>query len=177
MTSPDKFHPVIKFMHGLMAIAMIAAIAIILYAGEMPRGPEKFELYFWHKSLGLLLAALIIIRIVLIKKIGKPAPIGDGLKKTMASVAHGLLYLAMLALPFSGLVMSYAGGHSIPFFGLFEIPGAEEKMKTLGGIAHEVHEIGGNILIGLIVLHVVAALYHHFGLKDDTMRRMFGHKK
>lgn len=174
MTTSEKFHPAVKAMHGLMAVAMIAAIAIILYADQMPRGPEKFELYFWHKSLGLLLAALILVRLLIVMKIGKPAPLGEGLKKTMASIGHGLLYLAMIVMPLSGLVMSYSGGHSIPFFGLFEIPGSEEKLETLGGIAHEAHEIAGNVLIALIVLHVVAALYHHFMLKDETMKRMFG---
>ncbi|GGA88061.1 cytochrome b [Neiella marina] len=174
MTQTDKFHPAVKAMHGLMAVAIIAAIAIILYADQMPRSPEKFELYFWHKSLGLLLAGLIIARFIVVKKFGKPAPLGSEMQKTMAQWGHHLLYLAMVLMPLSGLTMSYSGGHSIPFFGLFEIPGAAEKLETLGGIAHQVHEIAGNLLIIAIVLHILAALHHQFFLKDGTLSRMFG---
>lgn len=174
MSTPETYKKGIKLIHHLMAFAMIVAIAVILYADQMPRGPEKFELYFWHKSLGFALGFLVIARIILVKKLGKPEPLGQGIQKLAAVWAHRLLYVAMILMPVSGLVMSYSGGHSIPFFGLFTIPGAAEKLPALGGVAHEIHEIAGNLVIALIVLHVVAALYHHFVVKDETLKRMFG---
>ena len=174
MSSPESFNPWIKRIHGLMAVAMIAAIAIILYADELPKGPDKWELYFWHKSIGFALGLLVIGRIITVLQLGKPEPLGHGLQKLAAVWGHRLLYLTMMIMPVSGLTMSYAGGHSIPFFGLFTIPGAEEKLSSLGGIAHEVHEITGNIIIALIVIHVAAGFYHHFVMKDDTLKRMFG---
>ena len=177
MNSTESFNPWVKRIHGLMAVAMIAAIAIILYADELPKGPGKFELYFWHKSLGVALGMLVIARIVMVVKLGKPQPLGAGIQKLAAVWGHRLLYLAMVIMPISGLTMSYAGGHSIPFFGLFTISGAEEKLSALAGIAHETHEITGNILIALIVIHIVAGLYHHFVMKDDTLKRMFGKGK
>ncbi len=178
MKVTTSYHPLVKVMHGVMALVIIAAIALILYAGELPGSDNfKWELYFWHKSLGVLVGILIIIRLAVVINLGKPAPIGVGIQKIAASAAHGLLYLAMLIMPVSGFLMSYAGGHDIPFFGLFTIAGATEKMEGLGGFAHEVHEIAGYLMIALILLHVIASLYHHFILKDETMTRLFGRAK
>ena len=174
MTPSNTFHPLVKFMHMVMTLAILSAIGIILYADELPKGAERNELFFWHKSLGLLLAGLIVVRIMMVMACGKPEPVGKGLQKLAAVWVHRLLYVAMLVMPASGIIMSYAGGRAIPFFGLFTIPGAEEKMASLGKLAHEVHELGGNMIIALIVIHVLAALYHHFVLKDGTLARMFG---
>lgn len=176
MSAPETFNPWVKRIHGLMAVAMITAIAIILYAGEQPKGPDKWELYFWHKSLGVLLGGLILVRVATVIKLGKPEPIGERIQKQAAIWGHRLLYLCMLIMPLSGVTMSYAGGHDIPFFNLFTISGAAEKMPELGGFAHQVHEIAGNLMIALIVIHIIAALYHHFILKDETLIRMFGRK-
>ncbi len=177
MARPTEYNPWIKRIHGLMAVVIIAAIVLILYAGELSRANElKWQLYFWHKSLGMLVGGLILLRLYLVIHFSKPAPIGVGLQKILASSAHGILYLMMLGMPISGFLMSYAGGHDIPFFGLFTIAGAAEKMPSVGGIAHEIHEVCGYLLIALIVLHIAAALYHHFILKDETMVRMFGRK-
>ncbi|MCM2681354.1 cytochrome b [Echinimonas agarilytica] len=174
MSHEQKFHPMVKLMHGLVAIAMIAAIVIILIAGEMPRGPEKFELYFWHKSLGVLVGGLVLFRIWAVVSKGKPKPLGKGIARLAAQWGHRLLYVAMILMPVSGFLMSWSGGRETPFFGLFTIPGASEKLEWLNEITHEVHEIAGNVVIGLIVLHVLGALYHHFIVKDKTLSRMFG---
>ncbi|WP_338621716.1 cytochrome b [Agarivorans sp. OAG1] len=170
--SPQRFGLFSKLIHWLMALLILSLIAIALYMDTLPRGPEKFELYDLHKGLGLLAIAAIAIRIVWHRVSKVPAPIGEGIKLKMAHLGHIALYLLMLAMPISGLIMSLSGGHDVKFFGLFTIAGFAEKNESLNEIGSAIHHYGGQLLYVVLAVHVLAALYHHFILKDDTLKRM-----
>ena len=68
--------------------------------------------------------------------------------------------------------MSSAGGHSVSYFGFFQVPLLLQKNPALGGFFHESHEILSYVIYGLVTVHVIMALVHHFILKDDTLTRM-----
>jgi len=84
-----------------------------------------------------------------------------------------MFYVLMLVLPVTGWIFSSAGKYPLSFYGLFEWPKlALTKDMPIVGAAHETHEILGYTFAALVVLHIGAALYHHFSLKDATLRRM-----
>lgn len=166
-------------LHWLMAIMIIALIFVGFSMGEMPDGDEKWKIYALHKATGLVILSLALFRWYWMLSNPKPDPV-EGLSKAEIGLSHGtkwILMLAMVGMPVAGIIMSLAGGHDISFYGLFTIEGFAEKNEALGGFFHEVHEIGGIVIAIVIVLHLLAALKHHFIKKDNTLNRMLGRNK
>ena len=89
-----------------------------------------------------------------------------------AHAGHAALYGLMIVIPLSGWLMSSAKGFQTVWFGVWPIPDLIGKDKELGDILKEAHEALNVLLMLTLAGHVGAALWHHFVLKDDTMRRM-----
>ena len=90
----------------------------------------------------------------------------------VAKAGHGLLYLMLIVLFISGYLISTADGHSIDVFNWFSVPGFGSFVENQEDIAGEIHEIIAFGIIGLAVLHALAALKHHFLDRDNTLSRM-----
>jgi len=161
-----------KIIHWVMAIMLIGLVAVGVYMHEMPDGADKWELYGMHKSMGVLALIFIVFRIIwrIKNPVERLKDIGDGDYKK-AKAIQGILYLLMIMIPVSGMVMSWTGGYGVNMFGL-EIPGLLSKNEAMHDIAGEAHEILAFAMIGLVVLHAGAALFHHFVKKDDTLKRI-----
>ncbi len=172
----ERYGLVAQAFHWIMAVLMIGMLAFGLYLAEaeLERGPLMFKLYGLHKSIGVLILGLVLLRIVWRFMNVTPAalPTHKRWEVILSKAVHGFLYLGMIGLPLSGWVMSSAGGHPVEFFGLFELPAIVEKSKALGKEAHEAHEILGSVVIGLIVLHFAGALKHKIIDKDSTIMKM-----
>ncbi len=125
-----------------------------------------------HRSIGILLAILIVARIVWKIVNTNPKPIGSTLEKKAAHAVHGLLYLILLVIFTSGYLISTADGRGIDVFNWFTVPSMGEFIKNQEDLAGEVHEILAYTLMGLVGLHALAALFHHFVHKDKTLSRM-----
>jgi len=85
---------------------------------------------------------------------------------------HGLLYVGMIAIPMAGWLGSSAAGFSVSPFGLFTLPDLVGKDKALSKEMFELHEVFAFIVMGLVVFHIGAALYHQFVQKDNLLARM-----
>ena len=85
---------------------------------------------------------------------------------------HVLIYALLLMVPVGGIVLQFARGQSLPLFGLYEIASPWARDRTLAGLVKNVHELLAHALLILASLHALAALVHHYVLKDDTLRRM-----
>ena len=121
----------------------------------------------------MIALALVVARMVWKLVTRSPAPLA-GLSKLqiwVSKLTHAMLYALMLGMPLMGWVMSSAGGYPVKVFGL-EIPAIVEKNPELGKLANQLHELGGYVLIGLILLHIGAAIYHQFIRKDGLLARM-----
>jgi cytochrome b561 len=94
----------------------------------------------------------------------------------MAKLAHLALYLFMLIMPILGWLTLSAAGKPIPFYG-FELPALVEENKELGKSLKEIHATIGEIGYFLIGLHVLAAIFHHFKQRDNTLTRMLPSRK
>ena len=84
---------------------------------------------------------------------------------------HAALYLLMVGMPLGGWLILSAEGKRVPFFGL-QLPPLEGEKKDLAKVAEEIHETAGVVGYWLIGLHAAAALFHHYAMRDNTLRRM-----
>lgn len=172
----QRFGLVTRINHWVNAALVIGVIALGIYMVGLPREPATFELYNIHKSLGVLLLALIIWRLVWLKISPNPPllPSKDWEHKLAHSV-RGLMYLALLIVPLAGWMMSNSAGHGVNFFHLFDLPRIVPESDAILAIVKPIHVITGKfILPTLIVLHIAGALKHHFVYKDATLKRMLG---
>ena len=140
----------------------------------MPDGPEKREAILLHKSMGLLILSLALLR--LFWRLGNPQPQlpagTSALRRLLARGNHTLLYFFLLLQPSSGITMSVAAGYPPSFFGLWQMPQFMEPSQQLASTLHTVHEWGWVLLAALITLHLLAALHHQFRLRDGLLTRM-----
>lgn len=161
-------------LHWVMVLLISAVYATILLRENYPKGTDIREgLKTWHFMLGLTVLALVVIRLIARLSSRRP-PISPELpawQSLLASATHFALYAFMLAMPVAGWVILSASGKTIPFFGL-ELPALVGQSKALAGQVKELHETVGTIGYFLIGLHALAALFHHYVVKDDTLRRM-----
>lgn len=129
-----------------------------------------------HKSIGMLLLALTLARLVWRQTGIHPAPLPDHkpIERFLATSSHYLLYLLLISVMLSGYLISTADGRAIEVFNWFRIPATLHGIDNQEDIAGIVHLWLAVILIGLVVLHAMAALKHHFFDHDRTLKRMLG---
>ena len=168
------YTPVAKGLHWLMAVLILGLLALGLYMSDLPLSPQKLELYSWHKWAGVTVFGLVWLRL-LWRLTHRPPALPDTLSPRMRWVAHAghwALYGLMVVIPLSGWLMSSAKGFQTVWFGVWPIPDLIGKDKALGDFLKEAHEALNSLLMLTLAGHVAAALWHHFVLKDDTLRRM-----
>jgi cytochrome b561 len=172
--SANSYGAVGKFLHWGIVILIITQYVIAEAAEELPDGLEKLAMITRHKSIGLLVLTLALARIgwkIANRGLPQPVPMAPP-QRIAAAAGHGLLYLLLLVLPLSGWAMSSAANYPVAFFGLFELPALVGPDHDLHEALEEVHETLFNGVVVVAVLHALAALFHHFWMKDDSLRRM-----
>jgi cytochrome b561 len=136
--------------------------------------PTRQSMESIHVSLGLLLAAVIVVRLAWRLIPGhQMSSIEAGWMKLASKGVHYLLYGLLIAQAALGFGWRWAQGHAVEFFGLFGIPGPYGALdKATRHTFHDLHEKVGWAIIILAGLHALAALYHHYVLKDRVLERM-----
>lgn len=175
-TPPTRYSRASIAMHWAMVLVFVAVYVLINLAEGFEKGSAPRQMARdWHATLGLLVFALVWLRIVL-RVLGTTPPIvptpAVWLEK-LAKLGHLALYAMMIVLPLLGWLLLSARGKPIPFLGL-ELPALIAPDKPLGRQIKEIHELGGNLGYVLIGGHAIAALFHHYVLKDNTLSRMTG---
>ncbi len=161
-------------LHWLTFILILSLAMVGLIMTDLPNSPLKIQVYALHKSFGLTVLGLTIIRLVwrlfsITPKITINIPAWQNL---IAKLTHGLLYLLLFAMPISGWLYNSAAGFPLKYFGLFKLPklsGYDPDLKQLAGDAHGTFFY---ILALLMLIHTGAALKHHYLDKDNTLTRM-----
>lgn len=161
-------------IHWLMALAIFSMFGLGLYMVDLTYYDAWYKGSLdLHKSMGLLLLALLIVRIfwrvITIQPTALAAP---KWQQTLAHAMHHSLYLVMLLLMVSGYLISTAEGRGIAVFDLLQIPALPWHIANQEDIAGEIHAILAWLLIALSAAHALAALKHHFINKDRTLIRM-----
>jgi cytochrome b561 len=136
--------------------------------------PTRHAMESIHVSLGILLAAVIVARLVWRLLPGhRVEPLHSGPVRLASKAVHYLLYALLVAQAGFGFVLRWAQGEPLSFFGLFAIPGPIEATDRATRRGYrEWHENLGWAIVILAGAHAVAALYHHYALKDRVLARM-----
>ena len=100
------------------------------------------------------------------------APEIEPWQKTISSVVHTSLYVLLVAMPIVGYIANSIYGAPTPFFGLFDLPPLLSKNEALATQLFTIHRWVGWLVIFLVLIHVSAALYHHFIRGDSVLKRM-----
>ncbi len=163
-----------KAFHWLTVLVMTGSFALAFVMVELPLGTLKVSLYNWHKTLGLIVLALAVLRLVWrLRHPAPPLPADmPAWERLAAQVTHVALYLFLFAQPLVGLVMSWASGFPTVLFGSFNLPNPIGANQGLFDALVVVHELSAWIILALIAVHAGAALRHHFVKKDQVLRRM-----
>lgn len=181
--SPEqRYGDIAVIFHWLIALFIVGLLVIGKYmTGLEENDPVRFALTQWHKSFGITVLLLSVLRL-LWRFTHKPPPELEGMPKWQskaASGAHALLYLLMFGLPVTGWIMVSASPLNLNtvLFNLVPLPHLPflEDSPNRADIAaafHEIHEIASTVLILILIAHIGAALKHHFFDKDTTMLRM-----
>jgi len=135
---------------------------------------QQFALVNQHKSIGMTVLALVLVRLAW-RAFNRPPPLPGHMRRWQrlaASATHWLLYAVILLMPLTGWAYSSAAGYGAEFFGLIEIPGFVPDSEALEEIFEQLHEALAVAIAVLVAVHVLAALRHQFLLKDDLIKRM-----
>ncbi|MCF7983558.1 MAG: cytochrome b/b6 domain-containing protein [Thiohalocapsa sp.] len=176
-----RFSFVQRVLHWLIALIVFALLAVGLtfmtlggYEGVVGLFGDTTTnmLYTYHKSFGILLLMLMVLRVALRRAYTTPAydpPIG-GFERYVGGSVHVLFYLLLIGMPIGGWLATASGGFPVQFFD-WELPGLVPKNEELSKTLFQFHGYAGLVLLGLIVLHVGAAI-KHWRKKDNVMRRI-----
>lgn len=172
--TPTRYGSLPIGLHWFMLFLFIAAYASIEFSGSFPKGSDsRAAMKALHFSFGLLIFFTVWLRLAV--RFASPAPhtaaTTAAWQAQAARLAHGALYLLMIALPLAGWLALSAAGKPIAFFGL-ALPALIGETASLAKPIKKLHETLGNAAYLLIGLHAAAALYHHYVLRDDTLRKM-----
>jgi len=172
--SSQKYHPTMVALHWLMFVLIVAALASIEIRGWIPHesgASLRDRLINWHIDAGVLILLFVLLRVLTRARVGVPAASASGATALAARALHACLYLVMLLQPLSGMVMTQLAGYDVELFGLALLTVFSENSGWHDQVG-EVHHFLGNALYFLIGGHVLAALWHHLILKQQTLKRM-----
>jgi cytochrome b561 len=193
--TPSRYTKTAIILHWLIAIFIALMFGLGWFMADLPKEAPKqlaydlFDLgvYTWqlaeeasprtfyfnlHKSLGLTVLALIVLRVLWRITHTPPAALSSykAIEKKVATATHHSLYLLMLAVPVTGLIMAINSKYGVKWFGIDVIAGLDNK--PVRDFFECTHEFVGIVLLVLIGIHLLGALKHKFIDKDDTMSRI-----
>ena len=173
-TRTDHYPATSKLLHWLVAACVLVTVPVAIAMDRVGQGPTQDSLYNLHKSLGVLILVLMVLRLINRLVAGALAPEAEiePWQRAVSSIVHTSLYVLLLAMPIVGYIANSAYGASTPFFGLFELPSIVGKNEELATRLFTLHRWVGWLVILLVLMHISAALYHHFIRRDAVLKRM-----
>lgn len=177
----QRLAPTSVLLHWLVAVFIIVLLAVGFYMDAN----EVRALYPIHKSFGMVVFVLALLRVLwrLAKGFPPPAARYQPWEQTLATIVHWVLLIGTLLFPLSGMIMSAMGGNGLAVFGVELFPMNPDPLhpgknmpidKAMAGNARAMHGILAWVMLGAIALHVAGALKHHLIDGDGTLRRMLG---
>jgi cytochrome b561 len=175
-SSPPSTHysAVAKAFHWIIAALVVTQFVLFNLEDDLPKGLRKLHILDWHKSVGMTILMLAILRLLWRLTHTPPAlPAGmNPLQRKLARGTHIAFYVLLFAMPLTGWMMSSAKNYSVSWFWLFTWPNLIGPNEAAFNFLHATHEVLSDILFAVAVLHILAALKHHFWNKDNVLVRM-----
>jgi cytochrome b561 len=169
----NSFGSVTRVIHWVMSVLIITMLTVGFTMVNMEPSDLKWQIYAAHKACGLVVLFLAILRVLWIftnpqVEVSFELP---SWQRLSARFNHNLIYILLILMPASGALMTLTGGHDIDFFGVFTVKSFMEN-KEYSKIFWNVHVGCAFLLIASSIVHIAAALYHHFIRKDNVLMRM-----
>lgn len=161
-------------LHWLTLVLIGATFVIGLILADMPLSPLKLQLYAWHKWLGMLVLALLPLRLLLryLDRLGPERELWPW-EVYLSRLVHALLYLMMFAVPMLGWLHSSAAGFPVVWFAVLPLPDLVDRNPEWAKLFETLHFYAVYALAALVALHALAALYHHYIRRDAVLQRMW----
>lgn len=173
--APPRHHRLTIALHWLMAAVLLAQLALgwgMQTLPDEPGGGLQRDAYNLHKSLGICLALLVLLRLAwAARRPPLAAAPGPRWQQRAATATHGLLYACMVVMPLSGLLGSGFSKYPVRFFGT-PLPRWAEPWPEGKDFCGAVHGTTAWLFVALVALHIGAALWHGLRLRDGVLRRM-----
>ena len=170
----ERYGAVSQFLHWTVVALVITQFALGFTVAGMPISLERLIILVRHKSIGMTILALALLRLVW--RLFSPAPpLPDHMPRVQrlaAHVNHVLLYGLLIAMPIVGWITSSASHLTVTWFGLFSFPNLVGPDAHLAKLAKATHAAMAWVLLVVASLHALAALWHHFVTKDSVLLRM-----
>jgi cytochrome b561 len=172
--SSGRYTAVAQAFHWIIAALIVSQFVLGHMGADLPNGMHKLALLARHKSFGMTVLMLAILRLLWRLKNPPPElPAGmSPLERMIARATHVAFYVLLFAMPLTGWMMSSAKNYAVSWFGLFTWPNLIGKNEAAFDALRATHEILSDVLFAIAVLHILAALKHHFWNKDDVLLRM-----
>jgi cytochrome b561 len=168
------YSPGVKFLHWLIALLVIVMLCVGFLLDSLPDGYQSTA-YMLHKSTGITILFLMIIRFIWVHISGRP-PLPETMKsweKLLSRFVQYSFYALLILMPLSGWILSVAADRIPVFFNLFKAPLPWiTPDKSLADFMGETHEVIAWIIIVFLTLHILGALKHHFIDKDRVLKTM-----
>jgi cytochrome b561 len=179
VNKPSRYGAVAQVLHWVIAVLIVVQFTLAYMADDLPIGIHKIALLARHKSFGMTILMLAIVRLAW--RLTHPAPpLPEQMNKAergLAHVSHVALYFLLFAMPLTGWMMSSAKNYSVSWFGLFTWPNLIGQNDDNFELLKNVHDTMSVVLLSLAVLHLLAAFKHHIWNKDDVLKRMLPFSK
>jgi cytochrome b561 len=173
-----RYSTVAIVLHWLLGLSIFAMFAIGVYMSDLPFSPTRLKLYNYHKWAGITFLILSALRL-LWRLMHRPPALPQVIEQAMPSwqtkvyhATHYALYALFFAVPLIGWAYSSAAGFPVVLFGVLSLPDFVSVDKALAEQIKEFHGASAFALMGLALLHIGAALKHHFIDKDGLVHRM-----
>ncbi len=158
-------------LHWTTAALVVLLWAIAQVIDVFPRGTPRVTARSVHILLGVVLAVVLVSRVVWRLRLGRRMPMATpGVMGYAAVIVHYGLYVLVAAAVVFGILNTWVRGDSI--FGLFSLPKLAPGNTGLRGTIGELHEVSANAVLIVAGLHAAAAMFHHYALHDEVLRRM-----
>jgi cytochrome b561 len=172
--SQVRYTAVAQALHWIIAALIATQFTLAWMAQDLPTGMHKLALFARHKSFGMTVLLLAVLRLAW--RLFNPAPpLPDGMsniERFLARATHYAFYVLLFAMPLTGWLMSSAKNYSVSWFSLFTWPNLIGPNEHAFDLLKETHYLLSNVLFAIVILHILAALKHHFWNKDDVLKRM-----
>jgi cytochrome b561 len=172
--SGETYGIIAQAFHWLVAALVLAQLALGVFAANLPVSLARLQWLSRHKSLGLAILAVVLLRIAW-RAMNPPPSLPGSIpewQRRAAVTTHRLLYLLLVLAPLAGWLYASAAGLSVNWFGLIQVPDLVAKDLDLAEVFKQFHLALVALLALLIVGHVGAALRHAFWLRDGVAHRM-----
>jgi cytochrome b561/polyisoprenoid-binding protein YceI len=170
----DSWGSPAKFFHWATAVLVFVQFALGWMAVSWRLSPTKAHLYVWHKSVGMLLLALVVMRLMWRLTNRSPAFPADmpQWQRHCARASYVLLYAVLIAMPLTGWILNSAANVPVHLFWLIPLPTITSPSRSTAALAALAHLTAFVLLTALLAVHIVAALRHHFTSRNDVLLRM-----